>query len=95
MSFHNMVARQSLAPSLDHIRGTRTTKCLEELEESQWWPREQVHDMSAADFDESIRFDVQFTDRITPGPAGKHTFVYSEVDPSTHGVSDGFDKEGH
>jgi len=43
--------------------------------------REKVHDMFAGNFRESIRFDVQFTERIKPGPAGKHTFVYSKVDP--------------
>lgn len=43
--------------------------------------REKVRDMFAGDFGETIRFDVQFTDRIAPGAAGKHTFVFSKVDP--------------
>lgn len=43
--------------------------------------REKVRDMFAGAFGESIRLDVQFTDRITPGTAGKHTFVFSKVDP--------------
>ena len=43
--------------------------------------REKVRDMFAGAFGETIRFDVQFTDRISPGAAGKHTFVFSKVDP--------------
>ncbi len=46
--------------------------------------RKKVHAMFNANFGESIRFEVRFTDRITPGPAGKHTFVFSKVDPTTH-----------
>ncbi len=43
--------------------------------------REKVRDMFAGDFGETIRFDVQFTDRIAPGAAGEHTFVFSKIDP--------------
>jgi len=43
--------------------------------------REKVHDMFVGAFGESIRFDVQFTDRIAPGAAGKHTFVFSKIAP--------------
>lgn len=31
-----------MAPTLDLLRGTKTMKCLRELEESQWWPREKI-----------------------------------------------------
>lgn len=31
-----------MAPVLDFARGTRTMKCLRELEESQWWPRDKI-----------------------------------------------------
>ncbi len=38
---YSLIARNVLAPMLDFSRGTRTMKCLKELEESQWWPRDK------------------------------------------------------
>jgi len=39
---YNFIARHILAPVLDFSRGTRTMKCLKELEQSQWWPRDKI-----------------------------------------------------
>ena len=39
---YSFIARQILAPVLDFSRGTRTMKCLKELEQSQWWPRDKI-----------------------------------------------------
>lgn len=39
---YNLIARHILAPVLDFSRGTRTLKCLKELEESQWWSRDKI-----------------------------------------------------
>ena len=50
---------------------------------------ERVHEMFAGDFGESLRLHVEFTDRIAPGPAGKHTFVFSNVDPDEPTVPPG------
>ncbi|MCK5213318.1 MAG: hypothetical protein KAQ74_05280, partial [Dehalococcoidia bacterium] len=47
VSLYNVFARHALAPSLDLLRGTRTMKCLTELEESQWWPRERIEALQA------------------------------------------------
>ena len=42
MNFYNSMARYLMAPTLDLFRGTKAIKCLRELEESQWWPREKI-----------------------------------------------------
>ena len=47
MSLYNTIARHVLAPSLDRMRGTSTMKCLAELEESQWWPRERIKELQS------------------------------------------------
>jgi phenylacetate-CoA ligase len=47
LSFYNTLARHVLAPSLDRMRGTSTMKCLAELEESQWWPRERIEELQS------------------------------------------------
>jgi len=39
---YRFIARHIFAPVLDYSRGTRTMKCLEELEKSQWWPRDRI-----------------------------------------------------
>jgi phenylacetate-CoA ligase len=39
---YNFIVRHAMAPVLDIFRGTRTMKCLTELEHSQWWPREKI-----------------------------------------------------
>ncbi|MFC1979901.1 phenylacetate--CoA ligase family protein [Chloroflexota bacterium] len=39
---YNFIARHMLASVLDFSRGTRTMKCLEELEKSQWWSRDKI-----------------------------------------------------
>jgi len=44
--------------------------------------RATVYDMFAGHFGESLRFQIQFKDRIAPGASGKHTFVFSKLDPS-------------
>lgn len=42
---YSSVARHMMAPILDFLRGTRTMKCLKELEESQWWSREKIQEL--------------------------------------------------
>jgi phenylacetate-CoA ligase len=39
---NNFITTHVLAPTLDLLRGTRTLKCLQELEDSQWWPRDKI-----------------------------------------------------
>lgn len=39
---YRFIARQILAPVLEFSRGTNAMKCLKELEESQWWPRDRI-----------------------------------------------------
>ncbi|MFC1968358.1 phenylacetate--CoA ligase family protein [Chloroflexota bacterium] len=39
---YNQVVRHILAPIFDLSMGTKVMKCLKELEESQWWPREKI-----------------------------------------------------
>lgn len=39
---YNWLAKYILAPALDYSRGTRTLRCLKELEESQWWSRDKI-----------------------------------------------------
>jgi len=39
---YSWLARHTLAPVLDFLRGTRTMKCLKELEASQWWSRDKI-----------------------------------------------------
>jgi phenylacetate-CoA ligase len=47
VTLYNTIARHVLAPSLDRMRGTSTMKCLAELEESQWWPRERIEELQS------------------------------------------------
>lgn len=39
---YRLVAKHMLAPALELARGTRALKCLKELEESQWWPKDRI-----------------------------------------------------
>ena len=39
---YNSIARHIMAPVLDFSRGTKTMKCLKELEKSQWWSRDSI-----------------------------------------------------
>lgn len=39
---YRFVARHILAPVLEFSRGTNALKCLEELEESQWWTNDRI-----------------------------------------------------
>lgn len=39
---YSLIAKNMLAPVLDSLRGTRTMRCLRELEQSQWWPRDKI-----------------------------------------------------
>ncbi len=56
MNFYNTLARHVLAPSFDLIRGAHTMKCLTELEESQWWPRERIEELQAERLQRLIRY---------------------------------------
>jgi len=47
MSLYNSVARTVLAPAYDVLRGTHTTRCLAELERSQWWPLERIEELQS------------------------------------------------
>lgn len=39
---YSWLARNTMAPVMDFLRGTRTMKCLKKLEQSQWWPRDKI-----------------------------------------------------
>ena len=56
MTLYNTLSRHVLAPSFDLIRGARTMKCLTELEESQWWPRERIEELQAERLQRLIRY---------------------------------------
>jgi phenylacetate-CoA ligase len=47
VSLYGSVVRGLLAPTMDLIRGTHTMSCLRELEESQWWPCAQLHELQS------------------------------------------------
>jgi len=42
---YSFIAKHILAPILDYSRGTRTLECLRQLNNSQWWPREKLHEL--------------------------------------------------
>jgi phenylacetate-CoA ligase len=42
---YSFIARHILAPVLDYSRGTRTLECLKQLQNSQWWPRDKLHEL--------------------------------------------------
>ncbi len=42
---YHFIAERVLAPALDAARGTRTMKCLAELNESQWWPPDKIREL--------------------------------------------------
>lgn len=44
---YESLVRHLLAPSLELLRGTKTMKRLEELERTQWWPREGIRELQA------------------------------------------------
>jgi phenylacetate-CoA ligase len=39
---YNFLAKNIFAPSLDLVRGTKTIRNFQELEQSQWWPRAKI-----------------------------------------------------
>ena len=47
MGLYPDFARHVLAPAYDRVRGTRTMQCLRELEQSQWWPAERIHELQS------------------------------------------------
>ncbi len=56
MSFYRTLTRRFLAPAYDRIRGTRSMRCLGELEESQWWPRDRIEDLQSQRLQHLIRY---------------------------------------
>ncbi|MFC1958332.1 phenylacetate--CoA ligase family protein [Chloroflexota bacterium] len=52
---YNFIARHILAQLLDHFRGTQTMKCLGELEDSQWWPRDKLLELQNQRLKELIK----------------------------------------
>ena len=60
-SVYTLIAKRFLAPVLDSCRGTRTMRCLKELEQSQWWPRYRILELQ----NERLRQLVQYAyDRV-------------------------------
>jgi phenylacetate-CoA ligase len=47
MTLYNSLARLVMAPAYDLMRGTHTMRSLHELEESQWWPLEQILELQS------------------------------------------------
>ena len=47
LSSYRSVARRVLFPVLDTLRGTHAARCLNEIEESQWWPYERIVEMQS------------------------------------------------
>jgi len=47
MGLYNSLTRHVLAPTYDLLRGTRTMRCLAQLEESQWWSHEQLEEIQS------------------------------------------------
>ena len=58
---YEVIARHLLAPCLDLLRGTRTMKCLEELERTQWWPRHRVLELQQERLSRLIEFSCRNT----------------------------------
>ncbi|OGO15793.1 MAG: hypothetical protein A2Z02_05720, partial [Chloroflexi bacterium RBG_16_48_7] len=42
---YRFIATNIFAPALDLARGTRTMKCLDELNKSQWWPADRITEL--------------------------------------------------
>jgi phenylacetate-CoA ligase len=55
MEPYRSLTRQLLAPAYDRLRGTHTMRCLRELEESQWWPRERIQEVQSNRLQRLIR----------------------------------------
>jgi phenylacetate-CoA ligase len=51
-----------LAPIYDVLRGTHTTRCLSELERSQWWPQERIEELQS----EKLRLLMEHAYRTVP-----------------------------
>ena len=47
MIANRTLIRHVLAPGMDLLRGTHTMRCLKELEETQWWPRERLEQLQS------------------------------------------------
>ena len=56
MKTYRFLARQIMAPILDLLRGTKTMKCLRELEQSQWWPREKILELQNQRLKQLVRY---------------------------------------
>jgi len=54
MTAYNRLARRILAPTLDIVRHTHVVKCLQELEESQWYSPQAIHDLQSQRLQETI-----------------------------------------
>lgn len=53
---YNWIARHVLARALDSSRGTKTMRCLNELEKSQWWSRNNVLELQNERLSRLIRY---------------------------------------
>ncbi len=53
---YSIIAKKNLAPTLDLLRGTKTMKCLRELEKSQWWPRDKILDLQSEKLKKLIKY---------------------------------------
>jgi phenylacetate-CoA ligase len=56
MNIYNPLAKYIMAPSLDILRGTQTTKCWKDLESSQWWPRERILELQNRRLNRMVKY---------------------------------------
>jgi len=48
-----------MAPAVDVLRGTHTMRCLRELEESQWWPRDRIENLQRRRLHELVSYSYE------------------------------------
>jgi len=56
VTVYRSLARHLLLPGLDVLRRTHAARCLRELEESQWWPRERLEEVQSERLQRLVRY---------------------------------------
>jgi len=75
---YRFIARHMLAPVLDFARGTRTMRCLKELERTQWWQRDGILELQ----NQRLRQLVEYAYDSVPYYRG----VFDERDSRPHDI---------
>jgi len=76
MSAYGTVARHVMAPMIDTLRNTHTMRCLQQLEQSQWWPRERLEEL------QNLRLQRLITHAYEHVPYYRQVMAQRHVTPS-------------